>query len=189
MWNLLCRFSSQMEPPVPLGALSDLQLSRFVVTHPTRSAEFTLRFVGKVTVTALNVPLCLLVIPLNAKQLMSWGYSWVTACSVLTLGFTSVQLSRSLVSDSLRPHESWITAHQASLSITNSWSSLRLMAIESVMPSSHLILCHLLLLLPPIPPSIRDFSNESALHMRWPKCWSFQLWHQSFQWTPRTDLL
>ena len=64
-----------MEPPVPLGALSDLQLSRFVVTHPTRSAEFTLRFVGKVTVTALNVPLCLLVILLNAKQLMSWGYS------------------------------------------------------------------------------------------------------------------
>ena len=67
----------------------------------------------------------------------------------------------------------WITAHQASLSITNSQSSLRLMSIESVMPSSHLILCHPLLLLPPIPPSIRVFSNESTLRMRWPKYWSF----------------
>ena len=67
----------------------------------------------------------------------------------------------------------WITAHQASLSITNTQSSLRLMSIESVMPSSHLILCHPLLLLPPIPPSIRVFSNESTLRMRWPKSWSF----------------
>ena len=67
----------------------------------------------------------------------------------------------------------WITARQASLSITNSWSLLRFMSIESVMPSSHLILCHTLLLLPPIPPSIRVFSNESTVHMRWPKYWSF----------------
>ena len=67
----------------------------------------------------------------------------------------------------------WTAARQASLSITKSWSSLRLMSIESVMPSSHLILCHPLLLLPPIPPSIRVFSNESTLHMRWPKYWSF----------------
>ena len=66
-----------------------------------------------------------------------------------------------------------ITAHQASLSITNSRSSLKLTSIESVMPSSHLILCRPLLLLPPIPPSIRVFSNESALHMRWPNDWSF----------------
>ena len=64
-------------------------------------------------------------------------------------------------------------ARQASLSITNSQSSPKLMCIKSVMPSSHLILCHPLLLLPPIPPSIRVFSNESALHMRWPKYWSF----------------
>ena len=63
--------------------------------------------------------------------------------------------------------------HQASLSITNSQSSLRLTFIESVMPSSHLILCHPLLLLPPIPPSIRVFSKESTLRMRWPKYWSF----------------
>ena len=67
----------------------------------------------------------------------------------------------------------WIAAHQASLSITNSWSLLKPMSIESVMPSSHLILCHPLLLLPPIPPSIRVFSSESALCIRWPKYWSF----------------
>ena len=67
----------------------------------------------------------------------------------------------------------WITLGQASLSITNSRSSLRLMSIESVMPSSHLILCHPLLLLPPIPPNIRVFSNESTLRMRWPKYYSF----------------
>ena len=67
----------------------------------------------------------------------------------------------------------WITAHQASLSITNSRSSLRLTSIKSAMPSSHLILCRPLLLLPPIPPSIRVFSNESTLCMRWPKYWSF----------------
>ena len=63
----------------------------------------------------------------------------------------------------------WIAAHQASLSITNSRSSLKLTSIESVMPSGHLILCHPLFLLPPIPPSIRVFSNESTLPMRWPK--------------------
>ena len=67
----------------------------------------------------------------------------------------------------------WIAACQASLSITNSWSLPELMCIESVMPSSHLILCCPLLLLPPIPPSIRVFSNESTLRMRWPKYWSF----------------
>ena len=66
-----------------------------------------------------------------------------------------------------------ITAHQASLSIINSQSLLRLMPIELVMPPSHLILCHPLLLLPSIPPSIRVFSNESTLRMRWPKYWSF----------------
>ena len=69
----------------------------------------------------------------------------------------------------------WITARQASLSITNSRSSLRLTAIESVMPSGHLILCCSLLLLPPVPPSITVFSNESTLHMWWPKYWSFSV--------------
>ena len=67
----------------------------------------------------------------------------------------------------------WTAACQASLSITNSRSSLRLTSVESVMPFSHLILCHPLLLLPAILPSIRVFSNESTLHMRWPKYWSF----------------
>ena len=67
----------------------------------------------------------------------------------------------------------WIAARQASLSITNSQSSLRLMSIEWVMPSSHLILCRPLLLLPSVPPSIRVFSNESTLRTRWPKYWSF----------------
>ena len=67
----------------------------------------------------------------------------------------------------------WIAAHQASLSITNYWRSLKLMSIKSVIPSSHLILSRPLLLLPSIAPSIRVFSNESTLHMRWPKYWSF----------------
>ena len=69
----------------------------------------------------------------------------------------------------------WTAACQASLSITNSQISLRLTSIESVMPSSHLILCHPLLLLPPIPPSIIVFSNESTLRIRWPKYWSFSV--------------
>ena len=80
-----------------------------------------------------------------------------------------VQFS-SVMSDSATP---WIAARQASLSITNSRSSLRLTSIELVMPSSHLILCRPLFLLPPIPPSIRVFSNESTLRMKWPKYWSF----------------
>ena len=67
----------------------------------------------------------------------------------------------------------WTVACQASLSITKSWSLLKLMPIESVIPSNHLILCHPLLLLPSIFPSIRVFSNESVLHIRWPKSWSF----------------
>ena len=82
----------------------------------------------------------------------------------------SVQISRSCVRLFATP---WIAACQASLSITNSHSSLRLTSIKSVMPSIHLILCHPLLLLPPIPPRIRVFSNESTLCMRWPKYWSF----------------
>ena len=67
----------------------------------------------------------------------------------------------------------WTAAHQASLSITNTWSLLKLMSFKSVMPSNHPIRCHPLLLLPSIFPSIRVFSNESVLHIRWPKYWSF----------------
>ena len=69
----------------------------------------------------------------------------------------------------------WTAAHRVSLSITNSSILLKLMSIESVMPSNHLILCHPLLLLSSIFPTIRVFSNESALHVRWPKYWSFSL--------------
>ena len=85
----------------------------------------------------------------------------------------------------------WITAHQASLSITNSQSLLKLMLIELVMPSSHLILCYSLLLLPPIPPSIRVFSSESALLMRSPKYWSFSFsWNLNTQdWSPFDGLV
>ena len=90
---------------------------------------------------------------------------------MLNIISNSVQFSCSVVSDSLRPHGPQHA--RPPLSITNFWSSLKLMSIESVMPSNHLILCRPLLLLPPIPPSIRVFSNESTLHMRWPKYWSF----------------
>ena len=67
----------------------------------------------------------------------------------------------------------WTAAHQVSLSFTVSWSLLKLMSIELSMPSNHLILCHALLLLPSLLPSIKVFSNESALHIRWPRYWSF----------------
>ena len=92
--------------------------------------------------------------------------------------FSSVQ-SLSRVRLSATP---WIAARQASLSITNSWSLLKLMPIESVMPSIHLILCRPLLLLPPIPPSIKVFSSESTLRMKWPKYWSF-----SFKISPSSE--
>ena len=87
-----------------------------------------------------------------------------------TLSEKSVQFSHSVVFNSATP---WTAAHQASLSITNSQSPPKLMSIESMMPSNHLILCRPLLLPPSIFSSFRVFSNESALHVRWPKDWSF----------------
>ena len=81
-----------------------------------------------------------------------------------------LQFSRSVMSNSMTP---WTAACQASLSITNSQSVLKLMSIESVMPSNHLILCRPLFLLPSIFPSIRVFSNKSVLHIRWPRYWTF----------------
>ena len=84
----------------------------------------------------------------------------------------SVHFSRSVTSNSLTP---WTAARQATLSITNSWNLLKLMSIELVMPSNHLILCHPLLLLPSIFPSIRVFSNKSVLCTKWPKYWSFSI--------------
>ena len=95
--------------------------------------------------------------------------TWRYKCEHYCLQFSSVQ-SLSHVWLFVTP---WITARQASLSITNSQSSPRLTSIESVMLSSHVILCRPLLLLPPMPPSIRVFSSESPLHMRWPKYWNF----------------
>ena len=89
---------------------------------------------------------------------------------MLELGLVSAQLSRSVVSDSLRPHG---LQHARPPVHHNSWSLCKLMPIKSVMPPNHLILCRPLLLLPSILPSIRVFSNESVLHIRWPKYWSF----------------
>ena len=90
---------------------------------------------------------------------------------ILVIRFLSVQFSLSVMSDSLQPH--WTAKCQASLSITNSWSLLKLISIKSVMPSNHLILCRPLFLLPSFFPSIRVFSSESVLCIRWPKYWSF----------------
>ena len=94
----------------------------------------------------------------------------MTTKGLASTSITSVQFSRSVVSDSVTP---WTAARQASLSIINPWSLLKLMSIELVMPSNHLILCCPLLFLPSIFRSIRVFSNESVLHVRWPKYWSF----------------
>ena len=83
----------------------------------------------------------------------------------------------------------WTAAHQVSLSITNSWSLLKLTSIASVMASNHLILCYPLLLLSSIFPCIWVFSTESVLRLRWPKYWSFSFNISPSKWTPRTDLL
>ena len=96
----------------------------------------------------------------------------------------SVKFSHSVMSDSMTPQTA---AYQASLSIANSQSWLKLTSIESVMPSNHLILCHPLLLPPSIFPSSRVFSNESVLCIRWPKYWSFSFNNQSFKWIFRTN--
>ena len=108
-------------------------------------------------------------------SLLSWsdsGCRLPTSPCVLTWQKEgSVQFSCSVMSNSLRPH-GLNKAYQASLSITNLWSLLKLLSIESVMPSNHLILCRPLLLPSSIFPSIRDFSNESTLSTRWPKYWS-----------------
>ena len=116
-------------------------------------------------------------LPLSCFHLHGRAWPGQLSCSVQSL--SHVQLFAT----------AWSAASQASLSITNSWSLLKLMSIESVMPSNHLILCHPLLLLPSIFPSIRVFSGESVLHIKWPKCWSFHLQHQSFQWAFRSDFL
>ena len=130
-------------------------------------------FIFKLYITVLVLPN----IKINPPQVLlqcrrtSSNRSLEFIGSIIYYQFSSVQ-SLSRVRLLATP---WIEAHQASLSITNSQRSLELMSIKSVMPSSHLILCRPLLLLPPIPPSISVFSNESTLRMRWPKYWSFSL--------------
>ena len=106
---------------------------------------------------------------MSSNIFFSGSFSFCSSGTPIIWRFSSVQ-SLSRVRLFATP---WIATRQASLSITNSRSSLRLTSVESVMPSSHLILCHPLLLLPLIPPSIRVFSNELTLRMRWPKYWSF----------------
>ena len=106
------------------------------------------------------------------KIIIRAATSWMSLCHLLDRHFTCISSVQSLSCVRLFVTP-WIAAHQASLFITNSQSSLKLMSIESVMPSNHLILCQSLLLLTSIFPSIRVFSNESALHIRWPKYWSF----------------
>ena len=116
----------------------------------------------------------------SSKLLWEWHRSvllWLWNCLFLPLIFSflivhvvSLQLSHARMF--VTP---WTAARQVSLSITNSQSLLKLMSIESVMPSNHLILCHPLLLLPSIFPSIRVFSHETILHIRWPKYWSFSI--------------
>ena len=128
---------------------------------------WTLGGVG--SVPALGPP-CLLQVWIELSHCIQTAQgAWTSHVSCFNIQFNSVQLL-SRVRLFATP---WIAARQASLSVTNSQSSLRLTTIELVMPSSHLILCRPLLLLPPIPPSIRVFSNESTLCMRWPKYWSF----------------
>ena len=103
--------------------------------------------------------------------LLSSCLGWLGLSPVHTNCNFTVQFSRSVVSDSLRPRESQHSRPPCPSPTPR--SSPKLTSIESVMPSNHLILCHPLLLLPPIPPSIRVFSSESTLRMRWPKYWSF----------------
>ena len=104
-------------------------------------------------------------------------FSWLQLFSLLppacTCSVNKDQLVSSVAQSCLDSATPWIAAHQACLSITNSWSLLRLMSIESVMSPNHLILCHPLHLPPSIFPSIRVFSNESVFRIRWPKYWSF----------------
>ena len=135
--------------PLPMGFASQEYWSRLLFPSP-----------GKLPNSEIK-PLLLL-----GRQNL---YHWTTCEALINASVQSVQ-SLSHVWLFATP---WNAAHQASLSTTNSRSLLKLMPIESVMPSSHLILCHPLLLLPPNPPSIRVFSNESTLCMRWPKYWSF----------------
>ena len=121
----------------------------------------------------------------NSNLKKNWDYP-ITNSKIKVLRVDSVQFSHSVVWLFVSP---WTAAHQTSWSITNSRRLLKLMSIEPVMPSNHLILCRPLFLPPSIIPSIRVFSNESVLHIQVAKLLEFQLQHQSFQWIFRTDFL
>ena len=150
-----------------------------------RSADIWLCFLPQEDVTLIRKRQSNDAIPLPHHHLLPSQHHHNLRLALSSVQFSSVQS----LSHFWLFATPWIAARQASLSINNSQSSPKLISIEWVMPSSHLILCRPLLLLPPIPPSIRVFSNESTLRMRWPKYQSFSFSHQSFQWTPGTGLL
>ena len=125
--------------------------------------------IPQIIVSLLNFLLLCINTAQNDAEIHLSVYSLIASFSKCLVSTSSVQL----LSRVLLFATPWMAARQASLSVTISWSSLKLTSIELMMPSSHLILCCPLLLLPSIPPSIRLFSNESTLHMRWPKYWSF----------------
>ena len=157
-------FLSSSNSELALGRMNfSLKVSVLGFYSPQRQGLVSLLPAGRGLATTLCDPH-----PQQDRLCGNWP-ALVPRCDLSTVlvQFSSVaQLHRLFVTTR-------IAAHQASLSITNSWSSLKLMSIELVMPSSHLILCRPLLLLPPIPPCIRVFSNESTLHIRGPKYWSF----------------
>ena len=168
-------FSNAWKWKVKMKSLSHIQLS-----WPKNLFGFSARHKGKIQTNFLANPIpTLLTTQVNAatsRKSPSWTwtmpFSTILSCM---LSLNHMEYFLSFFSSVRLFATPWITAHQAYLSITNSWSSTKLMSIESVMPSSHLILCRPLLLLSPIPPSIRVFPNESTLHTRWPKYWSFSL--------------
>ena len=152
-----------------------------ILLIPTLSAKFKTSdfiFSLKQGDVFLRLPPSWTVSLLQLAQITFAFFFWgVCGCVFSAIKFSSTSLFSSvqLLSHVRLFVTPWIAARQASLSITNSWSSLIFTSIESVMPSSHLILCRPFLLLPSIPPSIRVFSNESTLHMRWPQVLEFQL--------------
>ena len=190
---MLCHFShvwlrntmDQSPPGSSVHGVLEERILQWVTMSSSKGSKTALNFSVKENKReSLIIPLFMLTSPALCLPLWSSGpwqflriYSpWIAKYLIfyqmkIRAQFSSVQLLSS-VQLFATP---WIAARQASLSITNSRSSLRLTSIESVMPSSHLILCRPLLLLPPIPPSIRAFSNELTLHMRGPKYWSFSI--------------
>ena len=131
------------------------------------SSYILLKCLGKDFNTSFIIVIVTYIMSLNALKISKMGFLpfLIDKIEFNLTSVSSVQLLRH-VQLFVTP---WNAAHQAFLFITNSWSLLKLMYIDSLMPSNHLILCHTLLLLPSVFPSIRVFSNESVLHIRWPK--------------------